>query len=327
MRKRILFSLTLVAIAALVAIGAWWNARSRVPVEAAPVHVALQPPDSPRVAIPGGKPAAAPDAVARADAPRQPDYRAQMRNADDYWDFAQGIVGAARDGDGAAQYYLWRALAYCDALYDWYFIDHLPGGAIRHRTIDEALQYTATRRAFTADDVRKIQGRCQRLRSEPQIPFGKANDWMEAAIAARYPEAQVMATFRKALESRQQPTPEAGRSMSEEARRMALDALRTRDPAVIAGLSDVAGILGPNNAETRNKAWVWRLAACQRETNCDAIADWMRVFCNMDTQCQPYETATDIIRRTTGNDYDEIERRARELNEKIDAGTLEPGDI
>ena len=35
----------------------------------------------------------------------------------------------------------------------------------------------------------------------------------------------------------------------------------------------------------------------------------------------------DIIRRQAGNDYDEVERRAREINEKIDAGTLEESDI
>jgi hypothetical protein len=42
---------------------------------------------------------------------------------------------------------------------------------------------------------------------------------------------------------------------------------------------------------------------------------------------QPYETPLDILRRDAGNDFDEVERGARELNEKIDAGTLEESDI
>ena len=41
----------------------------------------------------------------------------------------------------------------------------------------------------------------------------------------------------------------------------------------------------------------------------------------------PDDTVMDIIRRGAGNDFDEIERRARELNEKIDAGTLDESDI
>jgi hypothetical protein len=53
----------------------------------------------------------------------------------------------------------------------------------------------------------------------------------------------------------------------------------------------------------------------------------MRLFCNIDTQCQPFETPVDIIRRQAGNDYDEVERMARELNEKLDAGTLGEGDL
>ena len=35
----------------------------------------------------------------------------------------------------------------------------------------------------------------------------------------------------------------------------------------------------------------------------------------------------DVIRRAAGNDFDEIERGARELNEKIDAGTFDESDI
>ena len=57
------------------------------------------------------------------------------------------------------------------------------------------------------------------------------------------------------------------------------------------------------------------------------MAEWRRLFCNIDTQCQPFETPVDVIRRQAGNDYDAVERRARELNEKLDAGTLEESDI
>jgi len=45
--------------------------------------------------------------------------------------------------------------------------------------------------------------------------------------------------------------------------------------------------------------------------------------CYGDTNCQPYETAIDLIRRATGNDFLEVEARARWINEKIDAGDWE----
>lgn len=315
----------------LSAAAAWWwlevPAPPAAPLAQSPAASAARsnaPPGTP----PADSPASA-GAAAESSAPQAPvDYRAKMRASSDYWEFAQSLLAAAKQGDAAAQFYLSNALLYCDSLYDWYFVEHLPGGAIRHRTIDEALQFTASRPVFTADDVRKLQTRCQRLRSAGTPPFGSAREWLDAAIQARYPPAQTIAALDRAMQARQQPTPEATRAMREDAQRLALEAARTRDPEVIARIGEVASNLETDDyAESQRVPWVWRLAACLRETNCDSNADWFRLYCNIDTQCQPFETPQDIIRRKTGNDYDEIERRARELNEKIDAGTLEAGDI
>jgi hypothetical protein len=325
----------LAACVALV-IGAVWWMQSRVPMSSSPMSMAGA------AKFPGTRPAGGthatqtptasgagpPPGPESPSAEAAPDYHAMLRASDDYWAFAEGVLPAAKDGDAAAQYYLANALAYCNSLYDWYFVEHLPGGAVRHRTIDEALQFTATRPVFTPDDVRKLQSRCQRLRSTDKQPFGNARDWMDAAIQARYPVAQTVASLDKAMQVRQQPTPEASQVMRDDARSLALEALRTRDPEVIARIGEVAANLATGDyAESQKVPWVWRLAACLREPDCDSIADWLRLYCNIDTQCQPFETPVDVIRRKTGNDYDDIERRARELNEKIDAGTLEAGDI
>ena len=318
---------------AMAAAAAWWWFEVRAP-RAAPPALTQSPARSAAKSTgpPQASPADAPtpdEAVAENSAPQADvDYRAKMRASSDYWEFAQSVLAAAKQGDAAAQFYLSNALLYCDSLYDWYFVEHLPGGAIRHRTIDEALQFTASRPVFTADDVRKLQSRCQRLRSAGKPPFGSAREWLDAAIQARYPPAQTIAALDRAMQARQQPTPEATRAMREEAQRLALEATRTRDPEVIARIGEVASNLETDGyAESQRVPWVWRLAACLREANCDSNADWFRLYCNVDTQCQPFETPQDIIRRKTGNDYDEIERRARELNEKIDAGTLEANDI
>jgi hypothetical protein len=197
---------------------------------------------------------------------------------------------------------------------------------VRHRTLDEAQQLTATRPVFTPDDIRDIQKRCQRLRSADVPPFGNSREWLEVATTANYPMAQASAALGQALQGHQADA-EAARGARDEARRLALEALRSRDPNVIAQMGDVAANLARDPAEARRQQWVWPLAACMRETDCGSMAEWRRLFCNIDTQCQPFETPVDVIRRQAGNDFDAVERRARELNDKLDAGTLEESDI
>jgi len=259
------------------------------------------------------------------DATGSPDYRTRFRDARDYWDLAESLYIGARQGDAAAQFWLSRALAYCESLYDWYFIMHLGDGTVRHRTLDEAQQLTATRPVFTADDIGDIQKRCQRLRSAEAPPFGTSREWLEAATEANYPMAQAAAALGQALQTHQADVDEA-RGARDEARRLAFEALRTRDPDVMVQMGDVAANLARSPAEARRQQWVWPLAACMRD-DCESMAEWRRLFCNIDTQCQPFETPVDVIRRQAGSDFDFVERRARELNEKLDAGTLEEGDI
>jgi len=323
--------LTLICAALLVA-GAWWWFHEP-PAGVVPTQAAAAPGASAKAPQPAHPAAAvvehrAPEpAGPEPGTAKGPDYRAQFRAADDYWDLAQALYVPARQGDPSAQYWLSRALAYCESLYDWYFIVHLPNGGVRHRTLDEAQQLTASRPVFTPDDVHDIQKRCQQLRSADYPPFGTSREWLEAATTANYPMAQVSAALNRALQVRQTDT-DGARAARDDARRLAFDSLRSRDPDVMAQLGDVAANLaGDDPAEARKQQWLWPLAACLREAKCDSMSEWMRLFCNIDTQCQPFETPVDVIRRQAGNDFDEIERRARELNEKLDAGTLEESDI
>ena len=257
-----------------------------------------------------------------------PDDQARLRASQDYFQFAAETYERAKQGDPSAQYYLSSALTYCESLYDWYFVVHESDGAVRHRTLDEALQLTASRPVFTPDDVLDIQQRCQKLRKTQPPPFGTSREWLDAAIGADFPLAQASAALNLALQGYERGDPDKARAARTAAREMALDALRTRDPQVMAQMGDVAANLAMDNpAEARKVQWVWPLAACLREANCASMTEWIRLFCNIDTQCQPFETPLDIIRRQAGNDYDEVERRARELNQKIDAGTLGEDDL
>src|SRR5690349_23816567 len=316
------------AAAVMLAVG-WWAREERAPAPGSMPPASTEYPhaaSAARFERPANAARAAEAFDAPPAAPASPDYHSRLRDARDYWDLAESLYVNARQGDAAAQYWLARALAYCESLYDWYFIVHLDDGAVRHRTLDEAQQLTATRPVFTADDIRDIQKRCHRLRSADAPPFGNSREWLEAATASNYPLAQASAALGQALQGHQADA-DAARGARDEARRLALEALRSRDPDVMVQMGDVAANLARDPAEARRQQWVWPLAACLRQRDCESMAEWRRLFCHIDTQCQPFETAVDVIRRQAGNDYDAVERRARELNEKLDAGTLEESDI
>src|SRR5262245_625062 len=247
-----------------------------------------------------------------------PDLNARLRASNDYYEYASDIFDAAKQGDPAAQYFLATALAYCESLYDWYFIVYGNDGTPRHRTLDEAQQLTAQRPVFSPDDVHDIQQRCQKLRKIRPPPFGTSQEWLAASLASNFPLAQVNSALNLALQGHERNATDKALAARDEARRLALESLRTRDPMVMAQMGGVAANLAGDDAAAARKAqWAWPLAACLREAHCESMSDWMRLFCNVDTQCQPFETPVDVIRRQAGNDYDEIERRARELNEKL----------
>jgi hypothetical protein len=314
---------------------AWWLwPRSQPPGEHATVPEAMTTaPEPSRSRNAGSSPESA---IMQTESGQSPhptttgpsDYRAQMRESRDYLEFAQELLPAARNGDAAAQFYLSQVLAYCSSLYEWYFIERSSEGRVRHRTLDEAQQISAARPFFSADDIRDIQARCQRLRSLDGAALGDANEWFDAALAQRFPMAQAQAASNLALQSLQRGDEQKARIARDEARRLSFEALNTPDTAVLLVVSGVgAALAGEASGEASRRKLSWTLAAALRDENSADLRDWIRTTCRADTQCQPYETAADVILRRAGNDRDEVERRARELKEKIDAGTLEPDDI
>ncbi len=144
---------------------------------------------------------------------------------------------------------------------------------IAHST--RRLQLTASRPVFTPDDVFDIQQRCQKLRKTQPPPFGSSREWLDAAITAGFPLAQANAALNLALQGYERTDPDKARAARAAARDMAIDALRTRDPRVMAQMGDVAANLAMDNpAEARKVQWVWPLAACLREANCESMTDW-----------------------------------------------------
>ena len=66
----------------------------------------------------------------------------------------------------------------------------------------------------------------------------------------------------------------------------------------------------------------WVIAACLRGADCSAQAIWVRRWCRSDPACHPSETGLDLLRRNRGVEYEERERRAREIIALIDAKRL-----
>jgi hypothetical protein len=257
-----------------------------------------------------------------------PDYDARFRASADYLEFAREVLPAARAGDAAAQFYLSKALAYCETLYEWYFIERTREGRVRHRTLDEAQQITAVRPFFTPEEVRDIQLHCRELRSLDDVSIGNATQWFDAALAQGYPLAQAQAAVRLAVSSSHREDAQKVRISREEARRLAFESLRGRDIEAMIQAGDVDAFLGGEGmSEVSVRRWSWLLAAALRASDSPEMQEWMRMACRIDTQCQPYETPIDLVRRKAGNELDAVERRARELNEKLDAGSLAESDI
>ena len=259
-----------------------------------------------------------------------PDVRAQFWSSKDYWEFSERIHEAAKRGDGAAQYYLSVALNTCEYMYGYYFIEKRSGAPPRIRTLDEAQQLTATRQGsgYTPDDVHDVQMQCQRIMSTKPAPFGNAAEWMDAAMASGYPLAQANAAFNKAFQARNSQDPETSRVVRSEAQALVVDALRTKDAEVVLALAYAAPFLsGEMPGEALKSQWTWVMAAYLRDPNSYSLVEWTKEICRHVSQCHPDDKIIDILRRSAGNDLEEIERRARELNEKIDAGTFDESDI
>ncbi|HEU5135595.1 MAG TPA: hypothetical protein VFU13_10670 [Steroidobacteraceae bacterium] len=245
-----------------------------------------------------------------------PDYAAQLRAAPDYLEFARSLLGAAHGGDPAAQFYIFRALQYCKDEY----LTHVDRGNAG-QSLEDALKWAATNWPYDPEFVRLIYNRCHTLIETGAKDIGERREWLQRASDGGYPLAQILVARQQWLERAGTADDDAARY--EESRRLASMAIRSRDPAVIWEIADsifkgveVAGEFGDD-------VLAWFLAACQRGFDCSPKSDAVRAFCHYDRNCQPYESLADILRRTGGGDFPGNEARARQINEKIDAGDWE----
>ncbi len=243
---------------------------------------------------------------------RAADYGARLRAAPDYLDYVRSLIGAAHAGDRAAQFYVFRAFDYCAVEYR----AHLYRRGVRG-TLDDALKRAATRWPYDSETVRLVYTRCQRLMESDEFNLDKRGGWLKMASDAGYPLAQAVASHTRFGKSFDTTSGEV--AASENGRRLLSQAIRSGDPEVLWEIG-AYGLAPDRSDDVENADLDWFLAACQRGLECAPQSDRVRMLCMFDTNCQPYESVVDVIRRANENDFQQHEARARWINEKIDAG-------
>ncbi len=108
--------------------------------------------------VPAGTKQSDPSQALDAPAVERADYAAQLRAASDYLGFVHSLLAAARAGDHVAQFYIFRALDYCDDGYRGYF-----WGRNGRKTLDDAMKWAATHWPYDSEEVRRVYNRCHTL--------------------------------------------------------------------------------------------------------------------------------------------------------------------
>ena len=311
--RRVGWAILFAATSCVIAVILWW----RVPIEHAPLDAPAPPIHRPsesegQVA---GFSEGAPEPSRPIPVPQPPpDYAAQLRAASDYLDYVHSLLGAARAGDHAAQFYIFRAFEKCDAEFRLYF-----GTRLTRVPLDDALKWAANKGwPFDPEEVRRVHGRCFGLLDSGVKEFGDRNEWLRLASDGGYPLAQVFFVRHQAMDARKAGADDPA---AREARRLTLaEALRSRDPEVI---FEIGSSLFVTLASNDERAWdetEWVLAACFRGLDCSPQSEVARRLCLFDRACQPYESVVDIVRRGNPTEFPAMEEHARSINGKIDEG-------
>jgi hypothetical protein len=240
-------------------------------------------------------------------------FESRFHASADLWQFAESMHPAAKAGDPAAQYYLSRTLKYCDDNFRFYFVR-----GNRRRTLDEGMQWASTRPGLKAEEAREVHARCSRLQKTSHR-FGTAGEWLSASKEKGFSLAMIDTARQLAVAAGVSGATEHV-ELRNEAKRLALRALESKDPQVVFDMGDLAALFVGDMKKASQEQWVWRLAACKRGYECGQDAEWIQLQCRFDPNCQPYESGVDFIRRMNSEDFDEIERLANDLNARLDAG-------
>jgi hypothetical protein len=245
------------------------------------------------------------------------DYATRFRNAEDLLSFAEEIHEAASAGDGAAQFYMFRVFERCSREYLMYF-----GRDERERTLDQALILAEQIPGFSSDVARELFQKCRRFKQTNTKTLGDGPAWLDAAVKSHYPLALAVKA-RERSKSEFGTTPRTAAEQKATVRALAIEALKSGSADVVYELAPAVAMFAEAGDNAEDVYNTWLIAACNRGFDCGSDSEVFRVMCSMDPACQPFETFLDPLRRRLGSHFDEVERRATDLNARIDAGRFD----
>src|SRR5882757_529475 len=162
---------------ALVAVAAYFSLRGPVQAEQSgeTATTNLVPSFSSSVSTSEAKPSASEVRTIR--------YADTLKSSRNYLDFANSTIRDAESGNRDAQYFLGKALRFCDGTYHMYF-----ERKEQILSLDEALMWAA-RLHRSAAFVQTVYDRCHDLKDHYAEAFRKSSDWIKEAANAGQPAA------------------------------------------------------------------------------------------------------------------------------------------
>jgi TPR repeat protein len=266
----------------------------------------------PQKAVPGQKPGT-PSTQATAG---QRNYPEEFKQAQNYLAFARSAVAAARAGNPDAQYYLGKVLGYCEAAYKAFF--YRKGKAI---SLDEGLQYSIE--VGRSEHLTKsIYDKCHDLEAVPDrdSQFGIASDWIKMASDAGQPGAQsaeALAVLQGiSLGSRVPVDPSSPEKTDPHS--LLIAAVQSKDPEALWNAGDAQGLVNQSFDDKSKNQYAWWLVSCQQGLDCSPDSDRILMVCQ-NKGCPVGLSGADFIRVIAGDSWQEVERRAQDITDKLNA--------
>jgi hypothetical protein len=247
-------------------------------------------------------------------------YAGALAASHNYLNFANATIRDAESGNRDAQYFLGKALAFCDGAYGMYF--ERKGQVL---TLDEALMWAA-RLGRSGAFVQLVYDRCHELKDHAN-GFREASEWIDAAANAGQPAALAMVALKRFSDAAipnstvaASRSPAAGNDPMAESRASLRTAVESKDPEVLWQIGLAQGFLKKDFEDKVKDEMAWWLVSCERGYDCSAQADWITLDCPDESFCTPGISGIDYIRNGSGADWPEVQSRAQQINAKLDAG-------
>jgi hypothetical protein len=252
------------------------------------------------------------------------DYKKMYSDSHNYWDLVHVLLPAAKAGDADAQYYLATALSRCNQDNRMFF--QRRGETL---TVAEGIEW-AEQRHLSIDIAQLVYDRCHDFLTRDAADLGAANDWLERASAAGQPLAQAdmalklgsQEILRDAQRAGGAPNPDAPASVQSDQDMSSLlrQAVESRDPHVLFDIGSAQGFLSQGETQRTVNQFAWWLVACERGLDCSANSEWVKIACSGDPRCASFTDPSDFVRTLSGNNWDSISERAKDIDAKLDAG-------